>query len=107
MAIKVQDGLFTIGSVEMTPLARQRAAWLQMKHGRKGDEALMVHAGVLIKLHATGQHGDLPASDRTLNRNNITKNSGRVLSVIGNDMPFVIITDLPEGKTIISTPEEV
>lgn len=107
MAIKVQGGLFTINSVVMSPLARERAAYLQLKHGRKGDEAVMVHTSVLIKLHATGQHGNLPAADRRLNRTNIEKNSGRVLSVIGEKMKFVIITDLPNGDTYITTPEEV
>lgn len=107
MLLKIQGGLFPVGEVTLSPMARERAAFLQARLGRVGDEALMVHASVLVRLHATGQHGNLPASDRTLNRNNIKKNTGRVLSVIGDKYPFVIVTDLPDGDTLITTPEEV
>lgn len=106
VAIKIEGGLFKIESVNLSPRAKTRAAYLQARQGRKGDEALMVHTSVLVKLHATGEHGDLPASDRRLNRKNIRKNEGRVLSVIGEKFPFVITTELPSGETWISIPEE-
>lgn len=105
--VKVRGGLFEVGKVTLSPGANQQAAYLQLKKGRKGEEALMVHCSVLLKLHTTGEHGNLPASDRRLNRNNIEKNAGRVLSVIGEKYIFVIITELPDGATLITTPQEV
>lgn len=105
--LKIDGGLFSISEVNLSPQAQTWALYLQARQGRKGKEALMVHASVLVKLHATGQHGDLPASDLRLNRNNIAKDSGRVLSVIGKAYPFVVITNLPEGDTMITTPGEV
>lgn len=110
MLFKYPGALFTIDTarVAMTELAKDRAAYLQRQKGRtKEMEAVHVHSGLLLQLHVTGQHGHIHPDDRRLNRNNIQRNSGRVISVIGSEYPFVIITELPEGDTLITTPEEV
>lgn len=106
--LKITGQKFQIATVAMTELAEERAAFLQRRKGHtQRKEAVHVHSSVLLTLHATGQHGHIHPSDKILNNNSIQKNSGRVISVIGSDYPFVLITNLPDGDTLITTPEEV
>lgn len=108
MALQIEGQLFEIGTTAMTELARKRAAFLQYRKGHTDEQvAVHVHSSILLTLHATGQHGHIAPSDKILNRNNIKKNSGRVLTVVGSDYPFVIMTELPSGDTLITTPEEI
>lgn len=112
MGVKIKDQLFDVGSVSISDGAYERAEAMQFRASRgarKGQEAVSVHTSVLITLHATGQWGNIVAQDRITNRNNIKRNSGRVLSVIGEKLPFVVMTELglEENKTFICLPEEV
>jgi hypothetical protein len=105
--LKIEGQLFQVGKVIVSEGAKDQAAYLQGRQGRKGAEAVSVHCSVLLKLHATGQYGEIPNSDKIINENNIKRGAGRVLSVIGEKHPFVIITDLETGDTSILTPPEV
>lgn len=112
MGVKIKGQLFDVGSVTITELAYARAEAMQFRASRgarKGQEAVSVHTSVLLSLHATGQWGNIVAEDRMLNRNNIANSTGRVLSVIGEKEPFVVMTWLgeEENKTLIGLPEEV
>lgn len=108
MALTIAGQLFEINTVAMTEIAERRAFYLQKRKGHhERKEAVHVHSTILLQLHATGQHGHIHPGDRRLNRNNIEKKRGRVISVIGSDYPFVVITELPTGDTLITTPEEV
>lgn len=108
MALKIKGQLFEVSDVSMSELAERRAYFLQRRNGNTArKEAVAVHASVLLQFHVLGQHGHIHPDDRRLNRNNIQKNSGRVLTVVGSNYPFVIITELPSGITRITTPEEV
>lgn len=110
--IKIAGAQFSVSNVAITEGARERCVFLQRRAGkgagRPDDQMVSVHTAILLKLHATAQFGEILPSDRLLNRNNIARNEGRVLSVIGaKRYSFVIITELPDGNTLIATPEEV
>jgi hypothetical protein len=112
VGVKIKGQLFDVGSVSVSEGAYTRAEQMQWKASggkRKGQEAVSVHTSVLITLHATGQWGNIVREDRTTNRVNIARGSGRVLSVIGETLPFVIMTELglKENTTFICLPEEV
>jgi hypothetical protein len=106
MPLKIEGQLFTISDVELSEPAKNRAEELQRPYGRTGDPAVSVHSALLLKLHATGQHGNIGPGDRRQNRNSIQSGIGTVLSIIGIKKAFVIITELPTGKTLITTLEE-
>lgn len=108
MTLKIEDALFDVGDVRVTEEAFALAEKLQGRYKRKGQEAVYVHTSVLLKLHATGQWGNIVREDRTTNRINIARGSGRVLSVIGDRFPFVVMTmlDAAGNKTLICLPEE-
>jgi hypothetical protein len=110
--VDIKGALFRIDKVAVTEGAQKRCIYLQRRVGKGGggitdDQMVSVHSAILLKFHAMGDFGNIHASDRILNRNNITKNKGRVLSVIGEKFPLVVITELPDGDTLITTPEEV
>lgn len=104
----IEGQLFDVGAVQISEGAFGRAEALQARRGHTGQEAVYVHASVLLKLHATGQWGNIVMQDRITNRNNIKNNSGKVLSVVGESLPFVIITELGHeiNRTMICLPEE-
>lgn len=112
MSLKIAGQLFDPGAVSISDGAYARAEAMQRRASRgvrKGQEAVSIHASVLLKLHATGQWGNIVGSDRLVNRNNIKRAKGRVLSVIGDKEPFVIMTELSDegNRTHICIPEEV
>lgn len=112
MPLEIKGQLFQIGAVALSEGAKDRAVYMQRRSGaakaHHGDDmAASVHSSILLELHARGDWGEVGSHDRIVNRNNIKKNTGRVLSVIGERFPFVIITELPSGDTLICTPEEV
>lgn len=108
MALEIEDALFNVGDVRVSEGAFARAEAMQARLGRKGQEGVYVHTSILLKLHATGEWGNIVREDRIVNRVNIARGAGRVLSVIGEKLPFVVMTtlDLTGNKTLICLPEE-
>lgn len=106
--LEIEGALFDPGEIRVSELAYTRAEAMQARLKRPGREGVYVHTSILLKLHATGQWGNIVREDRTVNRVNIARGSGRVLSVIGDKLPFVIMTMLdPAGnRTLICVPEE-
>jgi hypothetical protein len=110
--MEIKGALFKIGKVALTEGAIKRCIDLQRKAGAHkklstDEQMVSVHCAILLKFHAMGDFGEILPSDRLLNRNHIQRNEGRVLSVIGERYPLIVITELPAGDTLISTPEEV